>query len=68
MTIRYLARHDCATLAAKRASKPGVAVPAQTAHSSAGPAKHQTSMAIRKKPKKGNGSTPNGAKRDVKSS
>ncbi len=68
MTIRYLAKHDCATSAAKRASKPGVAEPAQTLQTSTGPAKLQSSKAICKQPKKVNESAPKGPKRDVKSS
>jgi|FrelakmetLWP11LW_1041352.scaffolds.fasta_scaffold349571_1 hypothetical protein len=51
MTIRYLARSNCANSAESHASAPGVVVSDKPALKSKGPAKPTTSKVIKKKPK-----------------
>lgn len=67
MTIRYLARSNCANSAENHASAPGVVVSDKPALKSKGPAKPAASKVITKRPKIQYKSASTGPKRDFKS-
>jgi hypothetical protein len=68
MTIRYLAKSNCAHSAANHASAPGVVVTDKPAPKGMGPAKPVASKAIRKRPKRAKVAVLTRPQRDLKSS